>query len=160
MFSLNSEGSAVSCGVTQLSGVHGCDVAAVIAKAKAAINYEDKAAELERKIEEAYDEKLYLTAYNLEDQLSELEEFIDTSPTVFVFSDNDRGNGAALAAAIKKARLGKVVETGWVVNPDSGNNINTWLWCYGVEKVKVKKPKAKAKKPRAVKKAAKKAKRK
>lgn len=49
----------------------------------------------------------------------------------YIFSDADKfGNGKKLYTYIKKNKLGKVVSTGPVKNPESGNIIRTWLWTY------------------------------
>lgn len=46
-----------------------------------------------------------------------------------VFSDNDfYGNGERLENLIKKHKLGEVVSLDWDKNPNTGNNIKTWLW--------------------------------
>lgn len=52
----------------------------------------------------------------------------------YVFSDNMFGAGKEIAKTIKKHKLGKLVSTGWSVNPNTGNKIQTWLWRYNGKK--------------------------
>ena len=51
------------------------------------------------------------------------------SCAIIMFSDAMAyGDGAKLSAIIKKHKLGLVVETGRVHNPNSGRAIKGWLW--------------------------------
>jgi hypothetical protein len=46
-----------------------------------------------------------------------------------LFNDNDDwGYGLKLASFIQRNKLGKIKKTGWFVNPNSGNNIQSWTW--------------------------------
>lgn len=47
-----------------------------------------------------------------------------------IFSQANKGRkyGIELAAYIKEHNLGDVVETGWNVNPNSGNDLKVWMW--------------------------------
>lgn len=56
---------------------------------------------------------------------------------VFMFADNDKGQGQNLPEWIKKYGLGEVVGSSeWHKNRSSGNMIKVWLWFYNGEKCK------------------------
>lgn len=46
----------------------------------------------------------------------------------YVFSDNDQGRGKDIAQYIRDNDMGDIVEIGWARNPNTGANINTWIW--------------------------------
>ena len=48
----------------------------------------------------------------------------------YIFSDNNTGCGAKLAALIKRSGIGTITATPWRRNPNSGNMIKVWTWRY------------------------------
>jgi hypothetical protein len=49
----------------------------------------------------------------------------------YVFSDSTRrGNGVKIAQYIRRHKLGKIIGTDVVSNPNTGRNIRTWLWVF------------------------------
>lgn len=54
----------------------------------------------------------------------------------YIFSDNKSGEGKFIAAYIEKHKLGRLTSSGWAKNPNSGNQICTWIWRYNGKKVK------------------------
>lgn len=53
----------------------------------------------------------------------------------YIFSDTNFGNGSNLAKWIVNYGLGQLTETGWHLNPNSGNTINVWTWVYNGNKI-------------------------
>jgi hypothetical protein len=66
-----------------------------------------------------------------------VRETLDWGAAMYVFSDaQDEGNGAVLATFIRKNKLGKLVESCWEENPNSGNMIKTWIWTPDVDELR------------------------
>jgi len=60
------------------------------------------------------------------------------SAGMYVFSDSkDREHGVVFAKFLKDNHLGKVTQTRWVKNPNSGNLIKMWTFIPDTEAIKV-----------------------